>query len=158
MGVFETAFHTTIPPERSLYAVPYEWYEEYGIKRMGYHGASHSYVAETLTGVYGSTGRTVSCHLGGSCSLCAIEDGKSVDTSFGFSLQTGVMHANRCGDLDAYVPLFLMSQGMKKAELLDGSPAAGGCWASPACRTTCATWRRRPGRAAGAPRWPSTCL
>lgn len=126
VGVFETAFHTTIPPERSLYAVPYEWYEEYGIKRMGYHGASHSYVAETLTGVYGSTGRTVSCHLGGSCSLCAIEDGKSVDTSFGFSLQTGVMHANRCGDLDAYVPLFLMSQGMKKAELLDGLSRRGG--------------------------------
>ena len=67
VGVFETAFHRTIPPERTMYAVPYEWYEKYGIRRMGYHGASHSYVAETLSEAFGSTGRTVSCHLGGSC-------------------------------------------------------------------------------------------
>ena len=59
VGVFETAFHTTIPPERTLFAVPYEWYEKYGVKRMGYHGASHSYVADTLTARFGGTGRAV---------------------------------------------------------------------------------------------------
>ncbi len=126
IGVFETAFHTTIPPERTMYAVPYEWYEKYGIKRMGYHGASHSYVAETLGEAYGSTGRTVSCHLGGSCSLCAIEDGRSVDTSFGFSLQTGVMHANRTGDLDPYVLPFLLHEGMDMEEALEGLSKRGG--------------------------------
>ena len=126
VGVFETAFHTTIPPERTLFAVPYEWYEKYGVKRMGYHGASHSYVADTLTACFGGTGRTVSCHLGGSCSLCAIEDGRSVDTSFGFSLQTGIMHANRTGDLDPYVLPFLLNQGMSMDEALDGLAKRGG--------------------------------
>ncbi len=126
VGVFETAFHTTIPPERTLFAVPYEWYERYGVKRMGYHGASHSYVADTLTARFRGTGRTVSCHLGGSCSLCAIEDGRSVDTSFGFSLQTGVMHANRTGDLDPYVLPFLLNQGMSMDEALDGLAKRGG--------------------------------
>ena len=126
VGCFETAFHRNIPPERALYAVPYEWYEKYGIKRMGYHGASHSYVADTLAGLFGGTGRTVSCHLGGSCSLCAIEDGGSVDTSFGFSLQTGVMHANRTGDLDCYVVPYLLQQGLSLDECLDGLAKKGG--------------------------------
>ena len=126
VGVFETAFHATIPPERTAFAVPYEWYERYGIRRMGYHGASHSYVADTLRELYGGTGRTVSCHLGGSCSLCAIEDGRSVDTSFGFSLQTGVMHANRTGDLDPYVMPFLLGEGMSMDEILDGLARRGG--------------------------------
>ena len=126
VGVFETAFHATIPRERTMFAVPYEWYEKYGIRRMGYHGASHSYVAETLSEAFGATGRTVSCHLGGSCSLCAIEDGKSVDTSFGFSLQTGVMHANRTGDLDPYVVPYLLSEGMGMDEVLSGLAKNGG--------------------------------
>lgn len=126
VGVFETAFHTTIPLERTLYSLPYEWYERYGIKRMGYHGASHSYVADTLKSRYGSTGRSVSCHLGGSCSLCAIEDGRSVDTSFGFSLQTGVMHANRAGDIDSYIVPYLLNEGMSMDEILYGLSKNGG--------------------------------
>ena len=126
VGVFETAFHTTIPPERTLYSLPYEWYERYGIKRMGYHGASHSYVADTLKSRYGSTGRSVSCHLGGSCSLCAIEDGLSVDTSFGFSLQTGVMHANRAGDIDSYIVPYLLNEGISMDEILYGLSKNGG--------------------------------
>ena len=126
VGVFETAFHTTIPPERTLYSLPYEWYERYGIKRMGYHGASHSYVADTLKSRYGSTGRSVSCHLGGSCSLCALEDGLSVDTSFGFSLQTGVMHANRAGDIDSYIVPYLLNEGISMDEILYGLSKNGG--------------------------------
>ena len=120
VGVFETAFHTTIPLPRRMYAFPYEWYEKYGIKRMGYHGASHSYVAQTLQKDYGTTGRTISCHLGGSCSVCAILDGKSVDNSFGFSLQTGIPHANRIGNMDPYVIPFLMNEGMELNEILKG--------------------------------------
>lgn len=118
VGVFETAFHTTIPQARRMYAFPYEWYETYGIQRMGYHGASHSYVAQTLAQDYGSSGRTISCHLGGSCSVCAIQDGKSIDNSFGFSLQTGIPHANRIGDMDPYVIPFLMNEGMALEDIL----------------------------------------
>ena len=113
VGVFETAFHTTIPLERKLYAVPYEWYEKYGVMRMGYHGASHSYVAEQVKGR-----RMISCHLGGSCSLCAIEDGKSVDSSFGLSLQTGIPHSTRVGDADMYIIPFMESRGLDREEIL----------------------------------------
>ena len=121
VGVFETAFHTTIPVERRLYSLPYEWYERYGIMRMGYHGASHSYVADQTTGK-----RVISCHLGGSCSICAIQDGKSVDTSFGFSLQTGIPHANRAGDFDPYVIPFLENEGLTEDEILRQIAKNGG--------------------------------
>lgn len=126
VGVFETAFHETIPLERALYAVPYEWYEKYGYRRMGYHGASHSYVTETVTELFGGTGKMISCHLGGSCSLCAIEDGKSVDTTFGLSLQNGICHANRCGDIDAYVFPFLKNRGFSDEQILYGLEKEGG--------------------------------
>lgn len=121
VGVFETAFHTTIPLERRMYSIPYEWYEKYGIMRMGYHGASHSYIAEQA-----NAPRVISCHLGGSCSVCAIENGKSVDSSFGFSLQTGIPHANRVGDVDPYIIPFLMNEGMSMDEVLKGMSKDGG--------------------------------
>lgn len=126
VGVFETAFHESVPLERAIYAVPYEWYEKYGYRRMGYHGASHSYVAETVENLFGSTGSMISCHLGGSCSLCAIKDGRSVDTSFGLSLQNGICHANRCGDIDAYVFPFLKNRGFTDEEILYGLEKEGG--------------------------------
>ncbi len=125
IGVFETAFHTTIPFERRIYAVPYEWTEKYGLLRMGYHGASHSYIAQEAVRC-GKAERVISCHLGGSCSLCAILNGKSVDTSFGYSLQTGIMHANRCGDADTYLAPFLESQGMEHEEIMYGLSKKGG--------------------------------
>ena len=93
---------------------------------MGYHGASHSYVAETVENLFGSTGSMISCHLGGSCSLCAIKDGRSVDTSFGLSLQNGICHANRCGDIDAYVFPFLKNRGFTDEEILYGLEKEGG--------------------------------
>ena len=125
VGVFETAFHTTIPLERRIYAVPYEWTEKYGLIRMGYHGASHNYIAQEAVR-YGRADRVISCHLGGSCSLCAINNGKSVDTTFGFSLQSGIMHANRCGDADPYLVPFLESQGLDKNEIIYGLTKKGG--------------------------------
>ena len=126
IGCFETAFHTTIPLSRRLYALPYEWYEQYGIMRMGYHGASHSYIARRVREEAGESFRLISCHLGGSGSICAIEDGRSVDTSFGFSLQTGIPHANRAGDIDAYIIPFLLQQGMSLDEILHGIDKNGG--------------------------------
>ena len=125
IGVFETAFHTTIPIERRIYGVPYEWYEKYGLMRMGYHGASHGYIAQESC-AYGKAGRVISCHLGGSCSVCAIEDGRSVDTSFGFSLQSGLIHANRTGDADPYMIPFLQSEGLSAEEIEDGLSKHGG--------------------------------
>ena len=125
IGVFETAFHTTIPTERRIYGVPYEWYEKYGLMRMGYHGASHGYIAQESR-AYGKAGRVISCHLGGSCSVCAIQDGRSVDTSFGFSLQSGLIHANRTGDADPYMIPFLQSEGLSAEEIEDGLSKHGG--------------------------------
>ncbi len=126
VGCFETAFHTTIPLSRRIYAVPYEWYEQYGICRLGYHGASHGYIARQIRARAGEHFKLISCHMGGSGSICAVEDGKSVDTSFGFSLQTGIPHANRAGDLDAYIIPFLLSQGMSLDEILKGIDKTGG--------------------------------
>lgn len=125
IGVFETAFHTTIPIERRIYGVPYEWYEKYGLMRMGYHGASHGYIAQESR-AYGKAGRVISCHLGGSCSVCAIQDSRSVDTSFGFSLQSGLIHANRTGDADPYMIPFLQSEGLSAEEIEDGLSKHGG--------------------------------
>lgn len=126
VGVFETAFHTTIPLARKMYAIPYEWYKKYGIQRLGFHGASHGYIARQVKKQVGGEFKLISCHLGGSGSLCAIQDGKSVDTSFGFSLQTGTPHANRAGDLDAYIIPYLLGQGLSLDEILQGIDKQGG--------------------------------
>ena len=126
VGAFETAFHTTVPLERAIYGIPYEWYEKYGIRRMGYHGASHEYISDTMTEKFGTTGKTISCHLGGSCSLCAIDNGKSVDTSFGISLQVGINNSNRCGDIDPFIVPYLQKEGMELDDVLYGLTKKGG--------------------------------
>lgn len=122
VGVFETAFHRTIPEERCIFPIPYEWTEKYGIRRMGYHGASHGYIAERLK----EYRRVVSCHLGGSASICAILDGKSMDNSFGFSLQMGIPHASRTGDVDVYIVPYLLGQGLSLEEIYEGLGKNGG--------------------------------
>ena len=125
IGVFETAFHRDIPLERKIFGVPYEWYETYGVQRLGYHGASHGYIADVLN-AKGKEYAAISCHLGGSCSLCAIKNGKSVDTSFGMSLESGLIHANRVGDIDTEISYFLRDQGLTDKEILDGLQKHGG--------------------------------
>ena len=122
VGVFETAFHRTIPLERRIFSVPYEWYEKYGVMRMGYHGASHGYIAQKLS----DKRRIVSCHLGGSGSICAILDGKSMDNSFGFSLQMGIPHASRTGDVDVYIVPYLLEKGLSIEEIYHGLGKNGG--------------------------------
>ncbi|MCR5450580.1 MAG: acetate/propionate family kinase [Solobacterium sp.] len=125
IGCFETAFHQTIPMERKIFGVPYEWYEQYGVQRLGYHGASHGYIADVLN-ERGTEYSAISCHLGGSCSICAIENGKSVDTSFGMSLESGLIHANRVGDMDTSMSYFLRDGGMSDEEILAGLQKKGG--------------------------------
>ena len=125
IGCFETSFHRDIPLERKIYGVPYEWYEKYGVQRLGYHGASHGYIADVLN-ERSTEYKAISCHLGGSCSICAIENGKSVDTSFGMSLESGLIHANRVGDMDTSMSYFLRSEGMSEEEILQGFQKKGG--------------------------------
>ena len=125
VGCFETAFHTTVPLERRIFGVPYEWYEKYGVQRLGYHGASHGYIADVLNNER-TEYSAISCHLGGSCSVCAIENGKSVDTSFGMSLESGLIHANRVGDMDTSVAYFLRHEGLSDEEIMEGFQKKGG--------------------------------
>lgn len=126
LGVFETSFHRQIPLYRRLYGVPYEWYEKYGVERLGYHSASNSYIASCLKKQRGAHYKAITCHLGGSSSVCAVLDGHSIDTSFGMSLQTGLLHANRTGDLDCEVAPYLRAIGVADEEIAAGIRSKGG--------------------------------
>lgn len=109
VGSFETGFHAGMPPEAYLYSIPIEISRQYAIRRYGFHGASHEYVSTRAAELMGRRDfKLISCHLGGSGSLCAVVNGKSIDTNLGLSLQCGVMHNNRCGDIDPYIPIYLM--------------------------------------------------
>src|SRR6266545_4094003 len=114
VACFETAFHQTIPAARQVYAIPHEWTVKLGIRRYGFHGASHRYIATRVPEVIGreNSRRIISCHLGGSCSICAIESGKSVANSFGMTAQSGIPHNNRVGDFDTFALVKLLKQGM----------------------------------------------
>jgi acetate kinase len=127
VAAFETAFHQTIPLSRQVYAIPYEWTENLGIRRYGFHGASHRYVATRVRELLGpSARRVISCHLGGSCSICAIENGKSVANSFGMTAQSGVPHNNRVGDFDTFALLKLTKQGLSLDEIFKKLGKEGG--------------------------------
>jgi acetate kinase len=123
VAVFEPGFHATMPDHAAVYGVPYEWFAEHGVRRYGFHGSSHRYVAGRAPEVIGRPGaglRLVSCHLGGSSSICAIRNGQSVDCSFGFSPQTGIEHAARSGELDPFAVFYMMERtGMSAAEVRD---------------------------------------
>ena len=119
IGAFETAFHADMPPEAALYSIPIELSRKYDIRRYGFHGASHEYLSQWAADAMDRTDlRLVTCHLGGSGSLCAVKNGKSIDTTMGLSLQCGVMHNNRCGDIDPYILFYLAEEtGMGLPEL-----------------------------------------
>jgi acetate kinase len=121
VAAFETGFHETIPPAERLYAVPYEWAEKHGVRRWGFHGASHRYIAERTTRLLkNGQARIISCHLGGSSSLCAVRAGKSVGTSLGMSPQSGLPHNNRVGDFDVFaLPTLMRATGKMLEQLLD---------------------------------------
>ena len=102
VAAFEPGFHRTNPRRRQLYACPPAWAEDYGIRRYGFHGASHRYIATRLGELMPGAARVISCHLGGSSSLCAIRDGASVATSMGLSPQSGLPQGSRVGDFDSY--------------------------------------------------------
>ncbi len=121
VAAFETDFHATIPDRNRFYAVPYEWAEQCLVRRWGFHGASHRYIALRTAELLGRKDlRIISCHLGGSNSLCAICNGQSVATSLGASPQSGLPQNNRCGDFDPFVlPLVMEHTGKSLTEVLD---------------------------------------
>jgi acetate kinase len=120
VAAFEYGFHETMPPAQHLYAVPLEW-THFGIHRWGFHGASHRYIAERTAQLLGNPkAKIISCHLGGSSSLCAIEEGYSVATSMGMSPQTGLPQNNRVGDFDVFaLPALMRATGKSLEQLLD---------------------------------------
>lgn len=126
IACFETTFHATIPLERAVYGVPYEWVEEYGLKKYGFHGSSHSYVAWKMALEAPSARRVVSAHLGGSSSLSAILDGKSVANTFGATLQSGLFHNNRVGDMEAFCLPTLSEKLGGQDKALDALSKRGG--------------------------------
>ncbi len=109
VGLFETHFHKNIPPEAFMYGIPYEFYEKYGIRKYGFHGASHRYIGKRAKELFNAD-KVISCHLGGSSSVCAIRNGWSVDTSMGMSPQSGLLNAKRIGDFDPFALLYLMDK------------------------------------------------
>ncbi len=120
VAAFETGFHCTIPPRNRYYAVPFEWAESIPVQRWGFHGASHRYIAVRTAELLGTERlRIISCHLGGSSSLCAIRNGQSVASSLGASPQSGLPHNNRVGDFDPFaLPLILRKTGKSLDEVL----------------------------------------
>ncbi len=113
VAVFDTAFHQTIPEERYIYPIPYEYYEKYGIRKYGFHGTSHRYVSARIAELVGKPVenlKTIVCHLGQGASLCAVQNGKSVDTSMGFTPLAGIAMGTRSGDLDPSIVTFLMKK------------------------------------------------
>ena len=105
---FETSFHSTIPDCRTSYGVPYSWREELGIRKYGFHGSSHEYIAGRVRELNPAAGKVISCHLGGSSSICAIKDGKSIATTMGATPQSGLFNNNRVGDFEVFCLPMLM--------------------------------------------------
>jgi acetate kinase len=127
VAAFETAFHQTIPASRTTYAVPWDWTEA-GVRRYGFHGASHRFIAVRTAELLGREDlRIISCHLGGSSSICAIDRGKSVANSFGTAPQSGLPHNNRVGDFDVYALLKALPRfGLSLEQALDIMAKRGG--------------------------------
>jgi acetate kinase len=115
VAAFETEFHRTMPEYARQYGVPAAW-RDAGVARYGFHGASHQYISERANAMLGRPLRLVSCHLGGSSSLCAIDRGRAIDTTMGFSPQSGLENATRHGDLDVFAVLFMMERKGWSAE------------------------------------------
>jgi acetate kinase len=121
VGVFDTAFHQTMPPYAFLYGLPYEAYKKYGVRRYGFHGTSHKFVSQRASEMMSNhmtSLRIITCHLGNGASIAAVKNGKSIDTSMGFTPLQGLVMGTRCGDIDPAIPAFLMRKvGMTTDEI-----------------------------------------
>jgi acetate kinase len=122
VAVFDTAFHQTMKKEAYLYAIPIEFYEKEGIRRYGFHGTSHAYVAKEASRMLGqdmSETNLITLHLGNGASVCAVKNGKSVETSMGFTPLQGLVMGTRCGDIDPEIPLWMVKKGLDAEVILN---------------------------------------
>ena len=113
VGVFDTAFHQTLPKERYIYPIPYEYYEKYGVRKYGFHGTSHMFVSRRIAEILNKpieNLKIINCHIGQGASICAIQNGKSVETSMGLTPVAGIPMGSRTGDLDPSVVTFIMKK------------------------------------------------
>jgi len=121
IAVFDSAFFTTIPTYAYIYALPYEWYQQYGVRRYGFHGTSHLYVSRRAAARLGKSetgANLITLHLGSGSSIAAIKEGKALDCSLGFSTLTGVVMSTRCGDVDPGILLYMIERcGLSVSEL-----------------------------------------
>ena len=117
--VFDTAFHQTMPEENFLYAVPYEWYTKYDVRRYGFHGTSHRYVSMRMNEILGRNDtKLITCHIGNGGSISAVLNGKCIDTSMGLTPNAGIVMGSRCGDIDAsIIPYIMEVTGMSIKEV-----------------------------------------
>jgi len=116
VAVFDTAFHQTMAPEAYLYGVPYEWYENYGVRKYGFHGTSHKYVSQKVAALMDKNIKdinTIVLHLGNGASICAVQGGVSVDTSMGFTPLAGIMMGTRSGDIDPAIVEYICEKEIK---------------------------------------------
>ena len=122
VAVFDTAFHQTLPDYAYIYALPYDLYEKDGIRKYGFHGTSHRFVSARAAEMLGKDikdVKTITCHLGNGASLCAIDGGKSVETSMGFTPLAGIVMGTRCGDIDPAIVTYLMKELKMSPEKID---------------------------------------
>lgn len=120
VAVFDTAFHQTMEEDAYLYALPYEWSEEYKIRKYGFHGTSHKYVASRMNEILGRYNtKLITCHIGNGASISAIEEGKCVDTSMGLTPNAGLIMGTRCGDIDASIVPYMMNKLKLNAKQMD---------------------------------------
>ena len=120
VAVFDTAFHQSMKPVNFMYALPYEWYEKYGVRKYGFHGTSHKFINREICKLLGNDNlKVISCHIGSGASICAIDSGKVVDTSMGFSPMTGIMMGTRPGDVDPSIVEYMMDEaGMSLEDVM----------------------------------------
>lgn len=120
VGVFDTSFHQTIPEINYLYSVPFSWYQEYGIRKYGFHGTSHKFITKTMQKILGKDSiNIINCHIGSGGSICCIKDSKSIDTTMGFSPNAGLMMGTRSGDIDYSIIPFYMNKTGKNINEVD---------------------------------------
>lgn len=123
MAVFDTAFHQTMPEKAYMFAVPYAYYEKYGVRRYGFHGTSHRFVSQRCCELLGKPDgkgtRIITCHLGNGSSIAAVKDGKVIDTTMGLTPLDGLIMGTRCGTIDPSVVLFLMEKEGLSAKEMD---------------------------------------
>lgn len=119
VGVFDTSFHQTMDEIDFLYPVPYSWYKEYGIRKYGYHGTSHKYITKRMQEILGKEKvNIINCHIGSGSSICCIKDSKSIDTTMGFSPNSGLMMGTRSGDIDySIIPFYMNKTGKSLTEV-----------------------------------------